>query len=70
MKPDNPNTDLIGVAVFENKKAHLANANNPEQHEVFTKVMNHLDPEPTWTDGKYIAGEITSILKALHKPLG
>tara|TARA_B100000949_G_C13941764_1_gene309090 strand:- start:146 stop:430 length:285 start_codon:yes stop_codon:yes gene_type:complete len=58
MKPDEENTNLIGIAVFENKKAHLDNANSPEQHKIFTKMMEHLISEPTWTDGEYIAGEI------------
>ena len=58
MKPDDNDADLIGVAVFERKEAHIANANSPEQNESFKKLMEHLDSEPTWTDGEYIASEI------------
>lgn len=58
MQPDGENTNLIGVAVFESKEAHLANANRPEQHEAFTKMMEHLVSEPKWTDGEYIAGQL------------
>ena len=58
MKPDDDNADLIGVAVFENKEAHIANKNSPEQNESFKKLMEHLDSEPSWTDGEYIASEI------------
>ena len=58
MRPDDPNIDLIGVAVFDNKEAHLKNANSPEQHEMFVSVMKHLTSEPTWTDGEYIVGQI------------
>ena len=58
MKPDDNDADLIGVAVFESKEAHIANANSPEQNESFKKLMEHLDSEPTWTDGEYIASEI------------
>ena len=58
MKPDDDDTDLIGVAVFENKEAHVANANSSEQNESFIKLMEHLDSEPTWTDGEYITSEI------------
>ena len=58
MRPDDRDADLVGVAVFESKEAHLANANSPEQHEMFTKIMEHLVSEPTWTDGEYIAGKI------------
>ena len=57
MNPDD-DTDLIGVAIFENKDAHLANANNPDQHEYFVTMMEHLNSEPTWTDGEYVAGQI------------
>ena len=58
MKPDDDNADLIGVAVFESKEAHVANANRPEQHESFVKMMEHLVSEPKWTDGEYLVGEI------------
>lgn len=58
MKPDEGNNELIGVAVFESKEAHLANANRPEQHDMFTGIMAHLTSEPTWRDGEYIAGQI------------
>ena len=57
MKPDDKE-QWIGVAVFENKEAHVANANRPEQHESFLKMMEHLETEPTWTDGTYVIGEI------------
>ena len=58
IKPDDNDADLIGVAVFENKEAHVANANSSEQNESFIKLMEHLDSEPTWPDGEYIASEI------------
>jgi len=58
MKPDNKDEDLIGVAVFESKQDHLSNANSPEQNESFTKIMEHLDSEPKWTDGEYIVGTV------------
>ena len=59
MKPDNKDGDLIGVAVFESKEAHIANSNSSEQNESFSKVMEHIDAEPTWTDGEFIAGAVT-----------
>ena len=52
MNPDDDDEDLIGVAVFENKDAHLANATNPDQHEYFLLIMEHLNSEPTLTDGE------------------
>lgn len=57
MKPDNEK-HWIGVAVFESKEAHIANSERPEQHQAFLKMMDHLESEPTWTDGNYIVGEV------------
>jgi len=59
LKPDDEQADLIGVAVFESKEAHLANANRPGQHEMFVKMMDHLLEKPSWTDGTYVLGEIS-----------
>tara|TARA_B000000460_G_scaffold132836_1_gene93602 strand:- start:79 stop:372 length:294 start_codon:yes stop_codon:yes gene_type:complete len=56
MNPDSE-SEWIGVAVFDSKESHLANANNPEQHEMFLKMMEHLESEPTWTDGEYLIGQ-------------
>ena len=58
MRPDDKNADLVGVAVFESKEAYVANANRPEQHEAFTKMMEHLEAEPNWTDGEYIRADM------------
>jgi|TARA_B100001964_G_scaffold223853_1_gene270181 heme-degrading monooxygenase HmoA len=59
MRPDDKNADLVGVAVFESKEAYVANANSQEQHEAFTKMMEHLVAEPNWTDGEYVRADIT-----------
>ena len=59
MKPDKMTTDLVGVAVFENKEAYLANANRPEQHENFAKMMQYLNSEPGWNDGEYPIGKVS-----------
>ncbi len=56
MKPDAGDT-WIGVAGFESKEAHVANAESPEQHATFLKFMEHLEAEPAWTDGTYVIGE-------------
>ena len=57
MKPDNGDK-WLGVAIFESKEAHINNANDPKQAEIFGKIMNHLKSEPTWTDGSYVISEI------------
>ena len=58
MTPDTK-SEWIGVAVFESKEAHIANANSPEQHKLYLQIMEYLESEPTWTDGTYVIGEIT-----------
>ena len=58
MKPDDKE-DWIGVAVFDSKESHVNNSNRPEQHQMFLKMMEHLESEPEWTDGTY---EVTDIL--------
>ena len=55
MKPDD-GSDLLAVAVFENKEAYTANADRPEQHKNFSKMMEYLNSEPGWTDGVYPVG--------------
>ena len=57
MSPDDKD-EWLGVAIFESREAYVANANSPEQHESFLKLMEHLESEPTWTDGTYVIGEI------------
>ena len=57
LNPDEKD-EWTGVAIFESKEAYVANANRPEQHQLFLKMMEHLESEPTWTDGTYVIGEI------------
>ena len=57
MKPGD-GSDLIGVAIFENKEAYIANADRPEQHENFSNMMEYLNSEPSWTDGTYPIGRV------------
>ena len=57
MKPDNEGK-WLGVAIFESKEAHINNANDRKQAEIFGRIMGHLKSEPTWTDGPYVIGEI------------
>ena len=57
MNPDEK-TEWIGVAVFESKESYVANADSPEQHQSFLRMMEHLNSEPTWTDGTYVMGRI------------
>ena len=40
--------ELYLVAMFSSKEAYVANANSPEQHEMFTQMMAFLEAEPEW----------------------
>ena len=53
MNPDEKD-HWIGVGVFESKEAYEANANRPEQHEWYVKMVEHLSSEPKWTDGSFV----------------
>ena len=57
MKPDDKE-DWIGVAVFDSKESHVNNSSRPEQHQMFLKMMEHLESEPEWTDGTYVVTDI------------
>ena len=49
--------DLVAIAIFKDKESYLVNAERPEQHENFMKMMGFLDEEPTWNDGNFVIGE-------------
>ncbi len=55
MVPDDSPGEMIGVAVFRDKDAYLANGNSPEQHERFMKLRALLESDPEWTDGEYLS---------------
>ena len=57
MNPDDKK-EWIGVAVFESKEAYVENANSPDQHQSFLEIMEHLEEEPSWTDGTYVIGDL------------
>jgi len=59
MNPDEQR-DWIGVAVFKDKESYVKNAENPDQHKRFMEMMQHLDAEPTWTDGTYVIGQLNT----------
>jgi hypothetical protein len=44
--------DWIMVALFQDKKSYVANADDPEQDRWFRRMMEHLDGEPQWHDGE------------------
>ena len=58
MKPDKASGEFVGVAVFEDKTAFMANADDPEQDKWFRKLREILTEDPAWEDGEYVAGGI------------
>ena len=58
MKPEGKANELLGVAIFQDKAAYMANADNPDQHQWFTKLRELLDADPEWEDGEYISGSL------------
>ena len=49
MENDSDNVWLL--AVFEDRATYDANADDPRQHEVYTKYRALLEEEPEWHDG-------------------
>ena len=56
LNPDDDG-DLVAIAVFKDKDSYVANAERPEQHENFMKMMDLLEEEPKWKDGQFVIGE-------------
>ena len=56
LNPDNDG-DLVGIAILKDKESYVKNAERPEQHESFMKMMDLLDEEPSWNDGNFVIGE-------------
>jgi hypothetical protein len=55
MTPDDRPGEMIGIAVFRDKAAYLANADKPEQHARYMKFRELILDDPEWTDGEYLA---------------
>jgi len=51
---DADSREFYMVVMFENKEAYVANANSPEQHQRFLKMMAVLESEPEWHDGTVV----------------
>ncbi|GIK65952.1 MAG: hypothetical protein BroJett018_37460 [Chloroflexota bacterium] len=51
---DRDSNEFILTVVFESREAYFANADSPEQHERFMKIMQVLESEPEWNDGEIV----------------
>jgi quinol monooxygenase YgiN len=56
---DTDPNEFILVAVAESEEAYRANAESPEQHEVFLEMMQYLEGEPEWNDGIVVTYMLT-----------
>ena len=48
---DRDSREFFLAVVFESREAYHANANSPEQHQRFMRLMQVLEGEPEWNDG-------------------
>ncbi len=58
LKPDEKSGEFVGVAVFEDRAAYMANADDPDQDAWYHKLRELLEADPEWEDGEYVAGDI------------
>jgi len=51
---DNEPNVFYMATMFESREAYRANAESPEQHQRYLKMMELLDGEPEWHDGDIV----------------
>jgi quinol monooxygenase YgiN len=56
---DMDSNELYMSVLFDNREAYRANAESKEQHQMYLEMMEHLETEPEWHDGKVIYSEMT-----------
>jgi quinol monooxygenase YgiN len=49
--------EYYAVAIFESEEAYKANAEHPDTNQGFRTMMQYLEEEPEWHDGKVIFSE-------------
>lgn len=59
LKPDKKSGEFIGVAVFKDRAAYRANADDPEQDKWYRKLRELLQADPAWEDGEYVSGSLS-----------
>ena len=58
LKPDNKAGELFGAAIFEDKAAYMANADDPERDRWYGRLRPLLPADPEWEDGEHLAGGV------------
>ncbi len=51
---DADSRDFYMVVMFDSQESYIANANSPEQHQRFVRMMTALESEPEWHDGTVV----------------
>jgi hypothetical protein len=46
------------VAVFRDRDAYVANANDPEQDRWYRQMREHLEADPEWVDGEIVMSQM------------
>ena len=54
LRPENRPSEMILVAVFEDRESYYANAADPEQDRWFRRIRELLEADPEWEDGEII----------------
>jgi quinol monooxygenase YgiN len=55
LRPDNRPGEAVVVAIFTDRAAYQANAEDPEQDRWYRRLREHLEADPTWEDGEITA---------------
>jgi quinol monooxygenase YgiN len=45
------------VAIFRDRDAYFANANDPEQDRWYRQMREHLESDPEWVDGEVVMSQ-------------
>ncbi|HEV2685284.1 MAG TPA: antibiotic biosynthesis monooxygenase [Actinomycetota bacterium] len=56
-KLDSDPNEIIMVALFQDKKTYLANADDPKTDEWFQLMRAHLEADPEWNDGEVVISQ-------------
>ena len=57
-RPEVEPSELIGVAIFQDKESYVANADIHEQDTWYRLLREQLESDPVWEDGEYVAGQL------------
>jgi quinol monooxygenase YgiN len=55
---DRDPNEFILVAVFRDRETYRANAEDPEQDRWYRQLREHLEADPTWTDGEIVFASV------------